>query len=81
MRFVYGIILFIVFILILVIYFTNVIFLSGTVMYLFNRSYHVFLPTGLLILIFLSIMFWAILVLLIQSFIKQKPKDIFDEDF
>ena len=81
MKIIYGLVLLVIFIMILIIYFTNVIFLSGITMYLFNRSYYVSLPTGLLILILLSVAFGSVMVLFIQSFIKWKPKDLLDEEF
>ena len=81
MKFVYGFILFVVFILLLVIYFTNLLYVSSTPMFLFSRNTNIPFSLGLLVIIFLSFLLGVITVLFIQSFVKWRPKDIFDEDF
>jgi len=81
MKFVYGFILFVIFILLLIIYFINLVYLSSTNMFLFSKNSYVSLPVWLLVLIFLSMIFGAVAILMFQSFIKWRPKDIFDEDF
>jgi H+/Cl- antiporter ClcA len=65
----------------LVIYFINLIYLSSTPMFLFWRNSYVSLPMWLLIIIILASLFGAISVLFLQTLIRTKPKDIFDEDF
>ena len=81
MKFIYGFILFVVFILLLVIYFTNLLYVSSTPMFLFSRNTNIPFSLGLLVIIFLSFLLGVITVLFIQSFVKWRPKDIFDEDF
>ncbi len=81
MKFLYGFVLFVVFIMLLIIYFINLVYLSSTNMFLFGNSNYVSLPTWLIVIIFLSMIFWAVAVLFFQSFIKWKPKDIFEDDF
>ena len=81
MKFVYWLILFVIFIMLLVIYFINLIYLSSTPMFLFWRNSYVSLPMWLLIIIILASLFGAISVLFLQTLIRTKPKDIFDEDF
>jgi len=81
MKFVYGFILVAVLFMLVVIYFTNVIYLSSTPMYLFSAKSSISTSIGLLIVMLLSIIFWSVLVLFIKSFFKSKPKDIFEDDF
>ena len=81
MKFVYGFVLFVILIMLVIIYFTNVVYLSSTYMYLFNTNSTISTSVWLLIIMILSVMFWAVLVLFIKSFFKWKPKDIFEDDF
>ena len=81
MKFVYWLILFVIFIMLLIIYFINLLYLSGTSMFLFWKTSSISLPSGLLMIIFVSITFGVVSVLFFQSIVKSKPKDIFDEDF
>ncbi len=80
-KIIYWIALLGLFIFILIIYFINLIYLSNMPMYLFSMNTRVSFATWLFILIFLSMLCGAISVLFLWTFIKSKPKDIFEEDF
>ena len=81
MKWVYGIGILILWIILLIIYFINLVYLSSTNMFLFSTKSYVPLSLGLLILIFISYLLWVLTVLLIKSIIGSKPKDIFEDDF
>ena len=81
MKWVYALSILILWILLLIIYFINLVYLSSTRMFLFSTSTYVPLSLGLLILIFVAYLLGAFTVLLIKSIVKSKPKDIFEDDF
>jgi len=81
MKWIYWIAILVLSILLLIIYFINLVYLSSTSMFLFSSQSSVSLSFWLLIIIFISYLLWVLTVLLVKSIIKSKPKDIFEDDF
>jgi len=81
MKWIYWASLLVLSIVLLIIYFINLVYLSSTNMFLFSKNSFVPLSLGLLIIIFISFIMWALTVLFLKSLIKDRPKDIFDDDF
>lgn len=81
MKWLYGIALFLSWIILLIIYFINLVYLSSTRMFLFSTTTNIPLSLWLLVIILLSYLLWALTVLFFRSLIKSKPKDIFEDDF
>ncbi len=80
MKWIYGIGIFVLWIMLLIIYFINLVYLSSTRMFLFSTTSNVPLSLGLLIIVIISYFLGIFTILFIKTLIKSKPKDIFDED-
>lgn len=78
MKVLYIIMMWVSFLWLLVIYFTNITFTSWQVLFLWSRSSTISVGWWLLLQAFVGFIFWINMTLLISSLMKSKPKD-FDE--
>jgi hypothetical protein len=81
MKWVYSIIIAICLIFLMIIYFSNVIWLGNMNMYLGSQSNRISVASGLGLIVLVSIILGASIVLLVKSLIKPRPKDFDEMDF
>ena len=65
-------------ILLMVIYFTNIVYLGNMQMFLWSQENRISVAAWLALIILVSMILWASIVLLLKSLVNQRPKD-FDE--
>jgi len=65
---------------IMVIYFTNIIYMWNQQMYLWSQNNRISVAAWLWLLMLISAILWASVVLLLKSLVNQRPKDFDDFD-
>jgi len=78
LKFIYIAVIIVSVIFLMIIYFTNIIYLWSMQLFLWSQRSHISLAAGLALIILVSMILGASIVLLLKSLINQKPKD-FDE--
>jgi len=83
MKILYSIIIWICVLFLLMIYFTNIMWLSWQSMYLWSQSNRISIAAGLALIMLVSMILGASVVLLLKSLVHTRPKDFdeFDDDF
>lgn len=83
MKILYSIIIWICVLFLLMIYFTNIMWLSWQSMYLWSQSNRISIAAGLALIMLVSMILGASIVLLLKSLVHTRPKDFdeFDDDF
>ena len=74
----YIIVIVISVILLMVLYFTNIVYLGNLQMFLWSQNNRISVAAWLALIIFISMLLWASIILLLKSLVNSKPKD-FDE--